>query len=404
MILLDIPVPTWRDILDILFLTIVAYQLYNWFKETSALRVLIGLAVLGAVYSVARFWGLFLITLVFQVLWQVLLILLVILFQSEIKQVLERVSPLRYLQSRRRDFSGVLADEIAQVAFDLAHEKTGSLIVLARDDNPSEYMHSGLTITALPVPALIKSIFNRHSPIHDGAVLITGGRLAQVGCLLPLSERQDLPVEFGTRHRAAFGISELTDAVCLVVSEERSEVTTIVNGQYTVWQEPGLLAAQLKQLLGMPERIGHLSRNFFLSLLRRNWKPKLVAFVLVALTWMILASQQNINTSITAPVRIVKQPANVVLVASTPETVRLNLTGNRMFVDALRQQDVRVELDLSSLSAGKHMIRLSRRDVDLPLGIAIDSVVPQEVEVTLKAAPVEAPQKPKGSVSDETGP
>jgi YbbR domain-containing protein len=100
----------------------------------------------------------------------------------------------------------------------------------------------------------------------------------------------------------------------------------------------------------------------------------------------------------------VKQPANLVLVASTPETVRLNLTGNRMFVDALRQQDVRVELDLSSLSAGRHMIRLSRRDVDLPLGIAIDSVVPQEVEVTLKEARVEAPQKSKRPAIEETLP
>jgi hypothetical protein len=265
-------------------------------------------------------------------------------------------------------------------------------------------MHSGQTITALPVPALIKSIFNPHSPTHDGAVLITGGRLTQMSCILPLSERQDLPAKFGTRHRAAFGISELTDAVCLVVSEERSEVTSIVSGHYTVWQEPELLAAQLKQLLGMPEKIGHLSRNFFLSLLRRNWKTKLAAFVLVALTWMILASQQNINTSITAPVRTVKQPPNLVLVASTPETVRLNLTGNRMFVDALRQQDVRVELDLSSLSAGKHLIRLSRRDVDLPLGIAIDSVVPQEVAVTLEEAPVDAPQNSNRPAIEETVP
>jgi YbbR domain-containing protein len=119
---------------------------------------------------------------------------------------------------------------------------------------------------------------------------------------------------------------------------------------------------------------------------------------------MILASQQNINTSITAPVRTVKQPPNLVLVASTPETVRLNLTGNRMFVDALRQQDVRVELDLSSLSAGKHMIRLSRRDVDLPLGIAIDSVVPQEVAVTLEEAPADAPQNSNRPVIEETVP
>jgi YbbR domain-containing protein len=100
----------------------------------------------------------------------------------------------------------------------------------------------------------------------------------------------------------------------------------------------------------------------------------------------------------------VKQPPNLVLVASTPETVRLNLTGNRMFVDALRQQDVRVELDLSSLSAGKHLIRLSRRDVDLPLGIAIDSVVPQEVAVTLEEAPVDAPQNSNRPAIEETVP
>jgi DNA integrity scanning protein DisA with diadenylate cyclase activity len=99
-----IPTPTWRDLIDILFLTLVAYQLYEWFRETRALRVLIGLVVLGGIYSVAKLWGLFLTTWVFQILWQVLLILLLILFQSEIRQVLEKVSPLRYLRSRRRDF------------------------------------------------------------------------------------------------------------------------------------------------------------------------------------------------------------------------------------------------------------------------------------------------------------
>jgi uncharacterized protein (TIGR00159 family) len=404
MLLFDIPVPTWRDILDILFLTIIVYQLYNWFRETRALRVLIGLVVLGAVYSVAKFWGLFLITLVFQVLWQVLLILLVILFQSEIKQVLEKVSPLRYLRSRRRGLSGAFSDEIAQLAFDLSFERTGALIVLARDDNPSEYLHSGQTISAVPAPALIKSIFNRHSPTHDGAVLIIGGRLAQMSCILPLSERQDLPAEFGTRHRAAFGISELTDVVCLVVSEERSEVITIVGGHYKVWREPDPLAAELKKLLQMPEGIKRPSRNYFLSLAYRNWKAKLVTFSLVSMTWMVLASQQNVNTSIAAPVQMVNLPNGLVLDENAPQTVRLNITGSRMFIDALRQQDVRVEVDLSSLSAGTHMMRLTRRDVDIPLGIRIDSVVPQAVTVKLRAAPVDVQTEAVSPLHEATGP
>ena len=145
-----IPAPTWRDLIDILFLTIVAYQLYIWFRETRALRVLIGLAVLGGVYSLAKLWGLFLTTKVFQVLWQVLLILLLILFQSEIRQVLEKVSLLRYLRSRKSELSGVFALELAQVAFELAEENTGALVVLTRDDNPAEFIHSGQPVMPHP--------------------------------------------------------------------------------------------------------------------------------------------------------------------------------------------------------------------------------------------------------------
>ena len=120
-----IPTPTWRDLADILFLTLVAYHLYQWVRETRALRVLIGLVVLGGIYSVAKLWGLFLTTWVFQILWQVLLILLLILFQSEIRQVLERVSPLRYLRLRRRAYGETFTANLARVVFELAGEKFG---------------------------------------------------------------------------------------------------------------------------------------------------------------------------------------------------------------------------------------------------------------------------------------
>ena len=228
-----VPLPTWRDIVDILFLAIVAYQLYVWFRGTRALRVLIGLVVLGGVYSLAKLWGLFLTTWVFQILWQVLIILLLILFQSEIRQVLEKVSPLRFLRSRRRVSSDALAKELAEVVFDLAREGTGALIVLERDNNPSEFLSAGQTIMALPNSVLIKSIFNHHAPAHDGAIILSQGRLTQMGCILPLSERENIPEQYGTRHRAALGLSERTDAVCIVVSEERGEVSTVVGGEIT---------------------------------------------------------------------------------------------------------------------------------------------------------------------------
>ena len=199
-----IPIPTWRDIVDILFLSVVVYHLYVWFRESRALRVIIGLVALGGIYSIAKLWDLFLTTWVFQILWQVLLILLLILFQTEIRQVLEKVSPMRYLRSRRRGFKKTFAKELFQALFELAADGTGALIVLVRNDNPSEFIHAGQTIMALPDTALIKSIFNRLSPTHDGAIVISQDRITQMGCILPLSKNENLPEKYGTRHRAIY--------------------------------------------------------------------------------------------------------------------------------------------------------------------------------------------------------
>ncbi len=379
-----IPAPTWRDFIDILFLTIVAYQLYIWFRETRALRVLIGLAVLGGVYSLAKLWGLFLTTKVFQVLWQVLLILLLILFQSEIKQVLEKVNLLRYLRSRKRQQSRVFALELAQVAFELAEEKTGALVVLTREDNPAEFIHSGQPVMATPSAALIKSIFNHHSPTHDGAIIIADDRLSQMGCILPLSESQKLPEKYGTRHRAALGISEVTDAICLVVSEERCEVTTIENSNITNWETSDLLADQLKAWMGMPEGVGFAFKDFLKGYVQQDWKPKLGALCLVTIAWLFLASQQDIQLTLNAPIHHINLPVDLSLDQSSAATVRLNLSGRRRNIAAIRDQDVRVQLDLSSLEAGEYSIRLSRKNVDLPIGVTIDSVVPQDVKIILK--------------------
>ena len=288
-----IPTPTWRDLVDILFLTLVAYQLYQWFRETRALRVLIGLVVLGGIYSVAKLWGLFLTTWVFQILWQVLLILLLILFQSEIRQVLEKVSPLRYLRSRRRAYGGTYAANLPGVLFDLAAEKTGALVVLTRDDNPSQLIHAGQKVMAIPDPMLIKSIFNHHSPAHDGAVIISQDRLTHMGCILPLSESHDLPEQYGTRHRAALGLSEVTDAVCLVVSEERSEVASIVGGKIELWSQPEALQEQFKEWLGGPEIQVPTVQRFLDDFFIKNWKAKLVAFGLVSVCWLVLAGHQD---------------------------------------------------------------------------------------------------------------
>ena len=384
MYLIDlIPTPMWRDIVDILFLTIVAYQLYVWFRESRALRVIIGLVALGGVYSLAKLWDLYLTTWVFQILWQVLLILLLILFQSEIRQVLERVSPMRYLRSRRRAFKKTFGRELSQMLFEMADDRTGALMVLVRNDNPSEFIHAGQPIMALPDPALIKSIFNRHSPAHDGAIIINQDRITQMGCILPLSENENLPTQYGTRHRAALGLSEVTDAVCLVVSEERSEVATVAGGKIVTWQDPDALTANLNEAIGGPQITVPAIRDFLRGLFIDNWRTKLGALALVTIAWCALASQQESELTVTVPVQHTNIPSQLSVGQGSTPTVDLTLSGRRNRIRTLKDQDVQVSVDLSNIDAGKHLIRLSAKNIFLPFGVKIDQVAPQKILVNL---------------------
>ncbi len=386
MYLIDlIPTPMWRDIVDILFLTVIAYHLYVWFRETRALRVIIGLVALGGVYSIARLWDLYLTTWVFQILWQVLLILLLILFQTEIRQVLERVSPLRYLRSRRRAFKKTFGKELCQMLFEMAADRTGALMVLVRNDNPSEFIHAGQAIMALPDPALIKSIFNRHSPAHDGAIVINQDRITQMGCILPLSENENLPSQYGTRHRAAMGLSEVTDAVCLVVSEERSEVTTVMGGKIVTWQDPDALTAHLNEVIGGPQINVPAAKDFFKGLFIENWRTKLGALALITIAWFALASQQESELTVAVPVQLTGVSDQLVVAQGSTATVDLTLSGRRNKIRTLKDQDVQVSVDLSNIDAGKHFIRLSAKNIFLPFGVKIDQVAPQKILVNLQA-------------------
>jgi DNA integrity scanning protein DisA with diadenylate cyclase activity len=323
-------------------------------------------------------------TWVFQILWQVLIILLLILFQSEIRQVLEKVSPLRYLRSRRRAIKKSFVNDLSHVAFDLAAQRTGALFVLTRDDNPSEFIHGGQAIMALPDPVLMKSIFNRNSPAHDGAVVISRERISHMGCILPLSEKEDLPEQFGTRHRAALGLSEVTDAVCIVVSEERSEVSTVVEGQISSWQHPDELSEKLTEWIGGPEIRVPAFNQFFKAAFLQNWKTKLGALVLVTVAWLILAAQQQISINTTAPVRYSNLPGELIVDRDSTSNVILTLAGRRHRIEGLKNHDTHVLVDLNKLAVGEHWMKISRKNLALPAGIKVDRINPQEIAVILR--------------------
>jgi len=355
----------FQDLIDILFLSVLAYHLFVWFQGTKAFKALIGLLILGAVFTIAKAWGLFLTTWVFQFLWQILVILLVVLFQSEIRQVLEKVNPLQRLGFRRQRKSEEWVVEMAKGVFALAGEKTGALIIIERGERVQEYMTEGQKLESAPTPEVLKSIFQKESPLHDGAILIRQGEITEVACYLPLTPAEGLPKEWGTRHRAAIGLSERCDAWVVVVSEERGEVSMAREGQMIHVENPerfyqlilDALAASGPGNKTWKEKI----RYFLLS----RWRTKLVTLCLVSLLWLILAGQQDFEVMIRVPLRTEGLPQQMEIVEPLNAEINITLRGLRRDVSILEKKNVIAQVDLSKAQPGRMEFPITRDEIRL---------------------------------------
>ncbi|MGM0426179.1 MAG: diadenylate cyclase, partial [Thermodesulfobacteriota bacterium] len=329
-----------QDGLDILFLTVVAYYLFLWFQGTKALKALIGLLILGAVFTMAKAWGLFLTTWVFQFMWQILIILIVVLFQSEIRQVLEKVNPLQRLGFRRLATPGSWMSGFAQGVFALAGEKTGALVIIQRWDKVNEYVTEGQKLEADATPEVLKTIFQKESPIHDGAVVLKQGQIVEVACYLPLSSAEGLPKEWGTRHRAALGLSERCDAWVVIVSEERGDVSLAREGQIQPVQTAEELAALVREA-SAPARPAHEGWKEKIRFhLTHRWRTKLVTFGVVGILWLILAGQQNFEVKLKVPVETRHLPEQMEIVKPLNAQVDITVRGLRKDASTLEKENV----------------------------------------------------------------
>jgi uncharacterized protein (TIGR00159 family) len=353
------------DILDVLFLSVVAYHLYIWFQGTKAFKALVGLLLLGVVYTAARTWGLFLTTWFFQVLWQVLVILLIILFQNEIRQALERVNPLQTLGLRRTARSQDWIPEFCRTVFSLARSGIGALIVLERDEKVKEWITGGIPVEGPPGQELLFSIFQKESPLHDGAVLLRNGQVTDAACYLPLSPDEGLPKEWGTRHRAALGLSQRCDAWVVVVSEERGEVSLARAGEIVRMEKEENLAQEIAVAMSPP----HSHRSPWVvirSLITHRWRLKLGTFALVSLVWLLLAGQQDFEVSFSVPLKVKNLPAHLVATEPVDPKVRITVRGLRKDASLLGPHNVLAEMDLSAAVPGQRIFPVRREFIHLP--------------------------------------
>ena len=242
----------WRDALDILLVALIVYRLLVAFRGTRAAQMLVGLGMLLAASLVARRFELHSLGWLLDNFWSFWAIAVVVLFQPELRRALARLGQGRFLRAfvgSSRAERAHLVDDVARAAAALAARRIGALIVIERTAGLRQYAELGVPLDAVASGDLLESLFLPQSPLHDGAVLVEGTRISAAGCFLPLSRTADLARALGTRHRAALGISEETDAVAVVVSEETGRTSLAVDGRIESPMDEDVLRRRLVELV-----------------------------------------------------------------------------------------------------------------------------------------------------------
>lgn len=250
-----------KDIVDIIAITFIIFSLFKLVKETRAEQLLKGVLFLLVVYLLSSVFGLTMMTNILRLLFEFSVLIVAIIFQPEIRKALERIGQSNF---GHRYFSFIFgknkSDEdikairrsivcVADVATVFSSSKTGALIVFERDIKLSDIADTGTILNSEPSVALLGNIFFNKAPLHDGATIIRDGEIYAAGCILPLTDNKKVDINLGTRHRAALGISEISDAVVVIVSEETGNISVAINGKLKRDFERESLIAHLENFL-----------------------------------------------------------------------------------------------------------------------------------------------------------
>ena len=231
----------WTDIVEILILAFLVYHILLWIKNTRAWSLLKGLLVIGAFVAIAALFNMSTILWIVQHVTGLAVTAVVILLQPELRSAMEELGQTNILSSlfifdNPRTSDGLFSDEtiseIVRACVQMARVKTGALIVIEQTSPLQEFVRTGIDVDAKVTSQLLVNIFEKNTPLHDGAVIIQGNRIAAATCYLPLSENR-MDKDLGTRHRAGVGISELTDSLTIIVSEETGEISLAYKGALT---------------------------------------------------------------------------------------------------------------------------------------------------------------------------
>lgn len=371
------------DVLDIVLVTILVYTAIVLVRRTQAGFVAIGILLLAALYIVARALDLRLTAWIFQGFFAVFLVIIVVIFQEELRQLFERIA-MWSLRRQTGIAEGDASDVLVQSFVDFAREHIGALVVIPGHQPLDRHTHGGIDLNgALSLPVL-KSLFDPHSPGHDGAVIIEHSRITRFSVHLPLSKDYRQLSGVGTRHAAGLGLAERTDALCLIVSEERGRISVARDGRLRALENPQELSAVIQTFI-REKQLRQDPRGLVTQLVRENWVEKLASLGLVLALWyLFVPGSRPASFSYPVPVKVINLPIGYEAEEISPPEITVSFAGPRRSFYLFDPKKLEVTLDASLAKFGRRTFTISDENLRYPKELTLEELHPARVRLSLR--------------------
>lgn len=368
------------DLVDILIVSVCVYIVLRWVQTTASRGLAIASGVFGAIYLLAIQFNLQLTEMLFQFGLTIGAVVYVVVFQDDIRRAVERVLLAgRWRSENQATTTHPHVSTLLRTCFDLAENRRGALIVLAGEEPLDSHLDGGTELVGRISQPLLESLFDPHSAGHDGAVIIQNGFVTRFGVHLPLSDNREKSAGLGTRHRSGLGLSEQTDALVVIVSEERGQVSIASHGNLQRNVTPGDLEETLKSHLREIERE---VRPSFREKLFRHPRTRLVSIAAAIVAWLAVASDRDVVQRVfVVPIEYRHVPADVTLPASIRTEARVTFSGSERAFQFVAPSALKVSVDLSEAARGKDEFTLTESSVRHPASLTVYRIEPRTIRL-----------------------
>ncbi|MAI24463.1 MAG: diadenylate cyclase [Myxococcota bacterium] len=371
------------DLLDILFVATLIWLAIAWFRNSRARLALLGLAALAALFGVAQTLQLQLTTLVLQGFFAVVAVMLVVVFQDDLRRLFEGIAVWGLRRNAPKPPPDV-EDSLVSAMMKLAEGRVGALVVLPGREPLGRHLEGGMHLDGRFSEPLLLSLFDAASPGHDGAILVRANKIIRFGAHLPLSnDRTQLGPHVGTRHAAALGLAERSDALCLVVSEERGEISVARGGEIKTVESADALRAEIDAFVARFDRT--TGTRSALSRIGGSWREALLALGLAAVLWYIAipgGARETVDRRV--PIVVENLPEGYRLVSVSPADVAVRFEGRRRDLYMASATELAVEVDALLVQLGRRTFSLSLDQVKSPEEVRAVSIEPAQVKLSIK--------------------